>query len=72
MFRTVAVGVRPSTPSRPFFTTNSLLVPSGFVIVTVWLPSGFSVVVAVAALPSLPSLMIVFVTLPSPSVTLTV
>jgi len=42
------------------------------VIVTVWLPSGFLVVVAVAALPSLPSLMIALVTLPSPSVTLTV
>ena len=35
LLRTVAVGVRPSTPSRPFLTMKLFVVPSGFVIVTV-------------------------------------
>ncbi|CIW05699.1 Uncharacterised protein [Streptococcus pneumoniae] len=52
-------------PSLPFLTTVSLVEPSGFVTVIVWLPSGFSVVVIFAVLPSLPSLTTVVDSEPS-------
>ena len=46
-------------PSLPFLITVSLVDPSGFVTVIVWLPSGFSIVVIVAVLPFSPFLTIV-------------
>lgn len=56
---------RSLTVFTVFLTTVSLVEPSGFVTVIVWLPSGFSVVVIFAVLPSLPSLTTVVDSEPS-------
>ncbi len=70
--RTDAVGVRPSTPSRPFLTTNSLSFVCGldcYTVASIWIFSScccccFTVFTIFDD--------IALVTLPSPSVTLTV
>ena len=46
----------PLSPFAPFFTTKEVVVPFGFLMVTVWLPSGFSVVEISGDFPSIPSL----------------
>ncbi len=46
----------PASPFSPFFTTNEVVVPLGFLMVMVWLPSGFSEVEISGDLPSTPFL----------------